>query len=270
MSLLREIRIPLWREGRVPIERAALLRDDVIRGRGVPTGDGAPVLLVPGFMAGDLSLGLMARWLKQIGYRPCRAGIVANVDCTGRAIERLEAQLERFVERHGRPAAVVGHSRGGTMARVLAVRQPELIDTVITLGSPMTDQLAVHPVVRAQVETVALLGTLGVPGMFSRACSLGVCCEEVRDQATAPFPEDVGFTSIYSRGDGVVDWRACLDPAARHVEVDSSHIGMAVNAEVYREVADTLAFRRSAADRASAARWRADPPSSAVSSCARL
>lgn len=270
MSLIEQLRIPLWREGRVPLERAALLRDEVIRGGGVPTGDGAPVLLVPGFLAGDLSLSLMARWLKRIGYRPCRAGIVANIDCTARALERLEEQLERFVERHERPAAVVGHSRGGTMARVLGVRRPDLIECVVSMGSPMTDELAVHPVVRAQVQTVALLGTLGVPGMFSHGCSVGRCCEMVREQATGPFPDAIGFTSIYSRNDGVVDWRACLDPAARHVEVSSSHIGMAVNAEVYRAVADTLAFRRSAAARASAARWREEPPSSAASSCALL
>ncbi len=254
----------------MPLERAALLRDDVIEGRRVPTGDGAPVLLVPGFLAGDLSLSLMAKWLKRIGYRPCRAGITANIDCTARALERLEAQLERFTERHERTATVIGHSRGGTMARVLAVRRPDLIECVISLGSPVTDELAVHPIVRAQVETVALLGTLGMPGMFSRGCSLGRCCEHVREQARGPFPDGVGFTSIYSRSDGVVDWHACLDPAARHVEVDSSHCGMAVNAEVYRALADTLAFRRSAAARASAARWRLEPPSSAASSWARL
>jgi triacylglycerol lipase len=272
MSLIEQLRIPLWREGRVPLERAALLRDDVLEGGGedVHTGDGAPVLLVPGFLAGDLSLSLMAKWLKRIGYRPCRAGIVAHIDCTARALARLEAQLERFTERHERPATLLGHSRGGTMARVLAVRRPDLVESVIAMGSPVTDELAVHPLVRAQVETVALLGTLGIPGMFSHGCSFGQCCDQVRAQAAGPFPDGVGFTAIYSRSDGVVDWRACLDPAARHVEVDSSHIGMAVNAEVYRAVADTLAFRRSDAARASAARWRLEPPSSAASSWARL
>lgn len=270
MALIEQLRIPLWRESRVPLERAALLRDEVIRGDSVPAGDGAPVLLVPGFLAGDLSLSLMAKWLKRIGYRPCRAGIVANIDCTARALGRLEAQLERFTDRHGRPATLLGHSRGGTMARVLAVRRPDLTECVIAMGSPVTDELAVHPLVRAQVETVALLGTLGLPGTFSHGCTFGRCCEDVRAQAAGPFPEDVGFTAIYSRSDGVVDWRACLDPAARHVEVGSSHCGMAVNPEVYRVIADTLAFRRSAAARASAARWRLDPPSSAASSCARL
>jgi pimeloyl-ACP methyl ester carboxylesterase len=247
VSLLEQFQIPIWREGRVALERSALLRDEVIRGQGIPHGDGSPVLLVSGFLAGDLSLSLMARWLKSIGYRPCRAGIVANVDCTGRSLERLEGELERFAERHGRSVTVVGHSRGGTMARILAVRRPDLVQCVASLGSPMVDELAVHPLVRAHVETVAMLGTLGVPGLFSRGCSSGVCCQTAREQARGPFPARVGFTSIYSRSDGVVDWRACLDPAARHVEVSSSHVGMAVNAEVFRVLADTLAHRRSQA-----------------------
>jgi len=247
VSPLGQLCIPLWREARIAVERAELTRDGVLHGRGVTRGDGAPVLLVPGFMAGDLSLNLMGRWLSRIGYTPCRSGIVANIDCTGRAVTRLERQLATFADRHGHPASVVGHSRGGTMARILAVRRPDLVECVIALGSPLTDQLAVHPVVRAQAETVALLGSLGVPGFFSRGCWSGGCCGIAKEQLTGPFPEGVGFTSVYSRSDGVVAWRACLDPAARHVEVASSHIGMAVNAEVYRVVAETLARRRDVA-----------------------
>jgi pimeloyl-ACP methyl ester carboxylesterase len=247
VSLIDELRIPIWREGRVALERSALHRDGVLRGEGVVPGDGAPVVLVPGFLAGDLSLSLMARWLSRIGYRPCRAGIVANFDCTDRAVGRLEGELERFAERHGRSITVIGHSRGGTMARVLAVRRPDLVECIISLGSPIVDELAVHPFVRAQVEAVALLGSLGVPGLFSLGCSAGQCCRTAREQAIGPFPDEVGFTAVYSESDGIVDWRACLDPAARHVEVTSSHVGMAVNPEVFRAVADTLGHHRSAA-----------------------
>ncbi|MFL5845578.1 MAG: esterase/lipase family protein, partial [Solirubrobacteraceae bacterium] len=72
-----------------------------------------PVLLIPGFMAGDLSLSLMGNWLRRLGYEPCRAGMRANIDCTGDAIDRLERELERLATRHARPAGVIGHSRGG-------------------------------------------------------------------------------------------------------------------------------------------------------------
>jgi pimeloyl-ACP methyl ester carboxylesterase len=200
-----------------------------------------PILLIPGFMAGDLTLSLMCGWLGRLGYEPCRAGIRANVDCTGHAIDRLEDALEQLVDRHERPAAIIGHSRGGSMARILAVRRPELVHSIICLGSPLTDQFAVHPLVRAQVEAVATLGTLGVHGLFRRACLLGDCCDRVRREAVAPFPDGVRFTSIYTRSDGIVDWHACLDPAAAQVEVRSSHCGMAVNGRVYIEIGRALA-----------------------------
>jgi pimeloyl-ACP methyl ester carboxylesterase len=212
-----------------------------LRGQGVPRGDGEPVLLIPGFLAGDLSLGTMAHWLRRLGYRPCRAGIRANVDCTEKALVRLEAQLEAHAERHGRAVSVVGHSRGGVMGRVLAVRRPDLVHGLVTLGSPLTDQLDVHPLVRAQVEAVALLGTIGVGGLFTRGCALGECCGRAREDLLAPFPEGMPFTSIFSRSDGIVNWYTCLDPAATHVEVRSSHCGMAFNPVVYTAIGRALA-----------------------------
>jgi triacylglycerol lipase len=241
MGTLHRLRIPIWREGRAWAESASLARDPVLRGHGVPQGDGAPVLLIPGFLAGDLSLNVMARWLKRIGYSPCRAGIQLNVDCTTRALDRLEAQLERFEAKHGEPVTIVGQSRGGTFARALAVRRPELVAQVITLGSPLVDQMAVHPLVKAQINALGLLGTIGMPGLFSYGCGYGDCCEIAREQMAGPFPADVDLVSVYSRTDGIVDWRACLDPAGRQIEVESTHVGMGVNPQVLRVIAEALA-----------------------------
>ncbi|MCW2989719.1 MAG: hypothetical protein JWM73_313 [Solirubrobacterales bacterium] len=242
---ISSLQIPIWREGRIGIELARLRRDPVLQGEGVPRGDGTPVLLIPGFLAGDPSLRTMALWLRRIGYKPCRARMRINVDCTTRAIDRLEEELVELVAEHGRPALIVGQSRGGCMARLLAVRRPDLVEGIVTLGSPLVDQFAVHPLVRLHVTLVGLLGTVGVPGLFNYGCGYGECCEQSRAQAIADFPESVGFTSIYSRNDGIVDWRSCLDPAARHVEVSASHIGMSVNGDAYREVGKALrAFRR--------------------------
>lgn len=252
MTFVDLIRRPIWREGRAGLEHAALVRDPVIRGVGVPRGDGGPVLLIPGFLAGDVSLGLMARWLRDLGHRPSRARIRANVDCTTRTVERLETSLEALAERHGRPAAIVGQSRGGSMARLLAVRRPELVTRVVTLGSPLLDQFAVHPLVRLQIAALGLVGSLGVPGLFTRSCGMGGCCALARDQATAPLPPGVELVSLYSRTDGIVDWRACLDPDARLVEVDASHVGMAVNRDVFRVVAEALAPARAATATAAA------------------
>ena len=232
---------PLWRESRVPLEYAALLRDPVWRGEGIPRGDGRPALLVCGFLAGDPSLTTMAAWLKRLGHRPVRAGLRWNVGCTGETVDRLERRAEELAESAGRRIALVGQSRGGTCARSLAVRRPDLIERVVTLGSPMRDPLDVHPTVWAQVHVLGALGSLGVPGLLRHSCRAGGCCTQVTHELEAPFPERVAFTSVYSRSDGVVRWRACLDDAADNVEIAASHIGMAVSAGTYRVIGQALA-----------------------------
>jgi triacylglycerol lipase len=236
---------PIWREGRMGLELAALLRDPVLRGHGVGHGGGRPVLLVPGLLAGDDSLRIMARWLKGTGHRPSRAGIRVNVACSGTAIDRLEERLEVLSRSHGSRVALIGHSRGGSFAKVLAHRRPDLVSGLITLGCPHADPFAVHPVVRAQIETLATLGRLGVPGLFSRGCIDGECCRDFWEALGAPPRRGVGYVSIFSKSDGIVRWEACLDPDADQVEVESSHCGMAVHPDVFRAVADSLeAFRK--------------------------
>ena len=97
---------------------------------------------------------------------------------------------------------------------------------------------------RSRSASVNRLGTLGAPGLFNRGCIQGDCCTDFWEQHAAPLRRGVGFVSVYSRSDGIVNWRACLDSGARHVEIGSSHIGMAVNAAAYRAVADALASFR--------------------------
>jgi triacylglycerol lipase len=243
-TLPRSPRPPLWREARLGLEAAGLMRDPVFRGREVPPGEGRPVMLIPGFLAGDGSLVVMADWLRRCGYRPSRAGMVANVDCSGALLTRLETRLERLAERHGGPLLLIGQSRGGGLARALACRRPELVSLVVALGSPQLDPLAVHPLVRLQVQAVGGLGSLGVPRLFKRSCLESECCAGFWEDAATPLADGVRFVSIYSRSDGIVDWRACLDPQAENVEVSSSHCGMAVNAEVFRAVAAALGDSR--------------------------
>ena len=233
---------PLWRESRIGFEAAALRRSKVFRGAGVPPGEPRPVLLIPGFLAGDASLGTMSTWLRRSGYCTHRAGIRANLDCSQDACERLEARLEHMAERHQEPVVVIGQSRGGIFARALAGMRPELVAGIVTLGSPLRQQLNVHPVVLAQIGLVATLGSSRVPGLFSHGCLRGSCCERFRAAVHGPLPEEVGFVSVYSRSDGIVNWRSCLDPAAdRHVEVNASHCGMGLNAGAYEAVAEALA-----------------------------
>lgn len=232
---------PLWREGRVGFEAAALLRSDVWHGAGVPRGEGRPVLLVPGFLAGDGSLSTMTRWLRAAGWRTKRAGIRANVACSEEACERLEERLECLAASSGQRVVVIGQSRGGVLAKALAARRPDLVSGIVTLGSPVLSQLAIHPLVLAQVMLVGAIGTGRVPGVFSLECLRGACCEHFRASLRERLAPDVGYVALYSRTDGVVNWRSCLDPAAsEHVEVDASHCGMSLSAPAYREVARAL------------------------------
>jgi triacylglycerol lipase len=205
-----------------------------------PAGEGRPVMLIPGFMAGDQSLTRMAVWLRTGGFVLARSGIRWNAGCMEATVEAVERRLERAVERTGQRALIVGQSRGGCIGRALAVLRPDLVDTLVTLGSPLLDHLAVRPRVWPSILTVGTLGTLGVPGMFSLRCLRGACCARSREAMTAPFPDDVGFVSIYSRSDEVVRWPACLDPAAVQMEADVSHIGMGMAREVWLAVADEL------------------------------
>jgi len=231
---------PLWRETRFGFELADLRRSPVYRGHGVPAGDGRAVMLIPGFLAGDGSLATMTHWLRENGYHTRRAGIRANVSCSKVACERLEARLEGFAEHTGQKVSIIGQSRGGIFARALAVRRPDLVEGIVTLGSPTVSQLRVHPLVLAQVGVVSALGSARVPGLFSWRCLRGHCCHEFREAVTGPFPEDIGYVAMYSRSDGVVDWHSCLDEAAQLVEVGASHCGMSVSAQVYREVGFAL------------------------------
>jgi triacylglycerol lipase len=241
---------PLWRESRIGLEWAGLRRSDIFRGRGVEPGDGRGVLLIPGFLAGDGSLATMTQWLRAAGYRTKRAGIRTNVACSEVACRRLEERVESLAGRTGGRVAIVGQSRGGVIAKALGARRPDLVSGVVALGSPVRSQLAIHPVVLAQVGMVAAIGTGAVPGLISWRCLRGDCCASFREAVAGPLAPGVGYVAIYSRSDGIVDWRSCIDPHADEcVEVRASHCGMGVNAGAYRVIARALAGFRGADER---------------------
>ena len=230
---------PIWRESLLGMELASLLRKDVFRDP--PSAPRSlPVMLIPGFLTGDAQMGTLATWLRRCGHRTHTSGIRLNIDCSAAAVGRLEHRLEAWVQQEGEPTVIVGQSRGGLFARVLAVRRPDLVDSVVTLGSPHLDPLAVHPLVWLQGAAIAGLAALGVPGLASHHCRNGACCAQFTQDLAAPVPKGVRFVSIYSERDGIVDWPVCLDPHAVHVEVRSTHCGMAVNPAVYERLDSEL------------------------------
>jgi triacylglycerol lipase len=199
-----------------------------------------PVLLVPGFLAGDGTLRFMAGALRRQGFRTYRSHIHANVGCTLNAAAQLEARLESIALRRGGRVQIVGHSLGGMIARGLAVRRPDLIAGVVTLGSPMLAPGAHHASLARSVDVLVRLSRAGVPGLMSDDCVAGACARQSFDESRRPIPSSVAFTSIYSRRDGIVDWRACVDPLAVSVEVRTSHIGMAIDPRVIDHVVAAL------------------------------
>jgi pimeloyl-ACP methyl ester carboxylesterase len=233
------LELQLRGELRYGFELARLLRDPAFL-RPEHRVDAPPVLLVPGFMAGDASLAVLHGWLRRRGSRTSSAGMRLNVDCAERAVGRLEGRLRNLAERSGRRVVVIGQSRGGELARVLAVRNPDAVGILVMLGSPVLDPLSVGRPVLSAVRSVARLGDLGVPGVFSTRCADGECCAAFREDLRAPLSPDVRAVAIYSRSDGIVSWWACLDPGARQVEVEASHSGMSVNRTVYRVLAEIL------------------------------
>lgn len=236
-----------WHESLAPLELARLLRDPVLRGSGVPRGDGEPVLLVPGFLVPDSLMQIMGGWLRRTGHRPLHAGLGTNAGCAAAAMTRLEALLESVVARKGRRAAIVGHSRGGAYARALAVRRPDLVSGIVTLGTPMMTCVEHgHPGMRILIRAVGTLGGLGIPGLLRGECLHGACCAGFREDSCAPFPAEVSFLRVVGDRDHVVGPRWRADPDAETTAVDGSHVGVIVNPEGYRAVADGLRRARDA------------------------
>ena len=229
------------REVRWQAELARLLADPVWRGVDCPRGDGAPVLLIPGFMAGDQSLSVMATWLRKLGHQPRRAGISFNVRCSDTAVDRLERTLNHIHLTTGRQVAIIGHSRGGHFAKALASRRPDQVAQVISMGSGLDEPFDISEPTRLAVEGVRRMVARRDVGRAEKGCFTHSCLCRYAEDYRAPFPESVPLTSVYSKGDGVVRWRACVVPYARNVEVTGSHIGLAFNRHAYREIARTLA-----------------------------
>ena len=136
--------------------------------------------------------------------------------------------IDTLIELHRRTASrvsIVGHSRGGVLAKVLAHRKPDLVEQVITLGSPLKDPFDVHPLTMAGVHAAHVYNLM----RYGHPASVEM--RFLRDLAAAP---RVPTTSIYSRSDGVVNWHACLRPDINAIEVNGSHVGLSLNPEVYR------------------------------------
>jgi triacylglycerol lipase len=195
------------------------------------------VMMIPGFMAGDFTmtpLGGLCSWL---GHKTFFTGIRSNSRCPRETVIHLERHLEKIHDTEGR-VVIIGQSLGGVYARELASRRPELVERVITLGSPIRYvEDSSNAVVIATARMIAKLRNMD-DGCLTQSCSCGMALVERH-------PGDVPTTVVYSRTDGVVHWESCIDKSGaktvENIEVMASHVGMGVNTDVLRVVADRLA-----------------------------
>lgn len=222
------------------LQLAQLLRSPIYRGEGVPRGDGRAVVLLPGFLAGDFTLGVLSGWLERIGYAPHGTGMRANVDCMDRALDRVEERVGELHESSGRRVALIGHSRGGHFAKALAHRRPDWISHVISMGAGLDEPLAVSSPIMAIVRGVSVVHRRNDPALPATCMTGGCTCRAFADYR-APFPPEIPLTSIFTPTDGCLR-RSCFDvPYARLVEVGGTHVGLAFERRVYAEIADVLA-----------------------------
>src|SRR5580698_4952534 len=193
-----------------------------------PRGDGHPVLALPGFLASDLSMAPMRRYLAELGHDAHAWQMGRNLGGLARVRAALRERLAGIHESCGRKVSVVGWSLGGVYARDLALQEPEMVRYVVTLGSPFAND------VRATNAT-RLYEALSGESVDDNP--------EFRKAISGDLP--VPTTSIYSRADGVVNWQTCLlrpSDSAENIEVRlASHIGLGVNAAALWAVADRLA-----------------------------
>jgi pimeloyl-ACP methyl ester carboxylesterase len=221
----------VWLESRAPIELARLLRNPLYAGADQPRGDGHPVLLVPGFMGGDRSLHTLRDWLVRIGYDVEMSGLTFNIRYSEAVLRALTPRVADLFDRTGRRVTIIGHSRGGLLAKVLSDRHPSLVQRVVGLGSPFADPFDVHPFTMASVRMAQVVNLV-------RYGQTSIAEEAFLSDLAAP--ARVPLTSIYSRSDGIVHWPACMRPDADCVEVAGSHTGLGVNPEVYALLARVL------------------------------
>ncbi|MEM8906856.1 MAG: alpha/beta hydrolase [Bacteroidota bacterium] len=192
-------------------------------------GDGHPVLVLPGFMASDRSTVPLRKFVDRLGYTAYGWDLGRNY-AKVEFIDELEEKMEAIYEAHGEKITLIGWSLGGVFARQLAKQQPDWVRQVITLGSPFRGV--------GEPNNVAWIYNLLTGGKKVR--------EDVDPELLddIPLPAPVPTTAIYSKEDGIVPWRLCMeaeeDEWHQNIQVRSSHLGMGVNPSVLNIIADRL------------------------------
>ena len=226
-------------------ELAQLVVSPIYRRTDVSDGGDRSVLVIPPLFTNDLYLYPMRNWLRRQGYDAMTSTLVMNAGCPERLCRRIETALQRRMTTTSDGVALIGHSRGGILARAIAARLQERASHLILLGSPIGAFAEILPS-RSEID----------PGPSSARVLLGASARARRrldpdcnvPACGCPFPEDfqrplsaqTKVVSMYSRDDPIVPPSACLVAGARNVEVGGTHSGLVFNREIYEELALSL------------------------------
>ena len=236
-----------WTEALFAAEILFLHANPVYYGLGIPHGDASGVVIIPGFLGTDLYLMELHGWLGRIGYRAYFSGIGINADCPNLLIQRhLNETIARARAETGRRIHLIGHSLGGIIARSVAHQRSRDVASVITLASPFrgafTSKAVLHAAEAVRLRILQEHGQGVLPD-----CYTGKCTCNFIDSLSRSLPETVAETAIYTRHDGIVDWRYCMTRNGEDdFEVPGTHIGMAFNPAAYAIVAERLAKAQTA------------------------
>lgn len=197
-----------------------------------PRGDGRPVMLLPGYGTDEGSMRPLGHYLRFLGYDVYDWGLGRNRgDVEDYIVNVGERATEIQRELDGKALTLIGWSLGGVVAREVARLFEGQVREVITLGTP---------IVGGPKYTVAA-------ERFARSANLDLDAFEEEVHARNSIGISQPVTSIYSKLDGVVGWRASVDNynrQANNIEVYSSHFGIGINGRVWRLIAGILAASR--------------------------
>ncbi len=188
-------------------------------------GKEEPVLILPGFMASDRSTWALRTFLNSIGYRATGWGLGANRRPLAEYLPLLRDRMQDLGAVRNEKVNLIGWSRGGIIARELGRHHPQLVSRIITIGTPVKGGLSASSISKWIAREVGL-----TPEQIKRLMS-----QMEKDHYQTPV--QVPIRAVYSRSDGIVTWKACIDdasPDVKHYEVKGSHIGMGTNVEVFR------------------------------------
>lgn len=195
---------------------------------GMPPGDGGPVMVLPGFLGSDGYNASLRRFLTQLGYKVHGWGQGRNLGPRGDVLEKLMERVGFLADRHGQSVSLIGHSLGGIFAREIAREDASLVRQVVSLGSPFG---------RGR-------NSGSYPARLFEA--LNPSDEITVSQEELHWAPPVPTTAVYTKGDGIVNWRTALQNGlfsnglTQNIQVRGSHCGLTVNPAVWYILADRL------------------------------